>query len=600
MEALPVAEILEIQGDYLFYSLDYNYIYGKGKIELKWKGAMIAAGFLEINMADRTARLGEGCQITIGETTYQADAVDLNLQSLQMCLTDFQETIVKRILPAVDPPTEFPAFTPVSLNQLHASLIYFVGNRFAIYKNFAVYGFKTTVFIEGMQSVSFRKFRMDKGIDQEREQPFRIDKLWWYSGIGLALNSSLEFASKGKGDQPFYKHTSGLRLEYDIFRLLDLDPGYRINFTNNQKFHLAKNLDLTSNFSYFMKNMLHADLHMQKNFGTTMTNDLSIDYSRPAFGKEETWIRLNSQLALKSWGNLTLNAGRERKKQDTLSLSYQNQLWKKVNLQFSHSQSKLLFTENQFQKLSQTNFSASFTNKLFDLSAEYSLQRDRLQELFQTSPNIRLAATPFTLYNGILRCNFRSAISATEIKRQASTDRMINANTSLNIETQSYQVFPGTEFSALIQLEHFHDRNPINRALSMGYIFRSRQTIGKLWAVEFNYNYNTRREPTDWFIQGTHSQDWNAVIRFKESVKVPVSGWTSVSYDTKTGKFSTAYLDLKVSLIKNWNLQTQFNYDARFNKLHYDIFLYRRAGRFTFRFSYRSISKSPMVEVQAQ
>ena len=78
--------------------------------------------------------------------------------------------------------------------------------------------------------------------------------------------------------------------------------------------------------------------------------------------------------------------------------------------------------------------------------------------------------------------------------------------------------------------------------------------------LDFLYNYHTRRQTEAWLIQGSTSQDWTAVLRLKESPR-RVQGWVSLSYDTKTGNFTSGYLDCIVILIKNWQLQTQMNYD---------------------------------------
>ena len=46
-------ELLDIKGDYLLYSFDFNYVYGQGNILIKAKEFSIQAATVEIDMANR-------------------------------------------------------------------------------------------------------------------------------------------------------------------------------------------------------------------------------------------------------------------------------------------------------------------------------------------------------------------------------------------------------------------------------------------------------------------------------------------------------------------------------------------------------------------
>lgn len=591
-------DLLEIQGNYLIYSFDYNYIYGRGNIILKTKQFTIKAGMIELDINDRNALLSEKCTVTFQNQTEQADIVYLNLDTLHLLLRSFNDTIHISRVPEESQEENGKKFIPISMYQLKQSLIYYIGKKFTLKKNYSVYGHKASIFIEGMPSVTFRKFRMDKGVPSEREQPFALEKIWYYPSQGFVVNTSFDY--KTKGESPLYTNHTTLQGQYDLFKNLGLDPRGRILFNTDQKLQLAKNFEMTSKVSYITKNMLQGNIRFHHNLGETWSNEWLMDYSKPHMGLEETWMRWNSNLNLKKWGSMQMRYSFEQSQQNTFDLSYQNTLFKKLNLNFSHSVTKLLIQDNEFNRVSRSNFSASYTTKIFDLSGNYSFHRDELQALRQTDPRVQLRITPFTLYDGLLKFNISSSVNITQLKRKEFQDQLFNANTTLNMETVPFQVMPGGELSASFQLEHLHTKDPLNRTVSFGYILRGKQDLGKLWNVEFTYHYNTRREPTHWFVQGTHSQEWNALVRLLEKPESRFSGWSSVSFDSKIGRFTTAFIDLKMSLIKHWHVQTQVNYDFRFERLNYDIYLYRKAGRFTFRFSYRSLTKAPMFEIVAE
>ena len=46
-----------------------------------------------------------------------------------------------------------------------------------------------TVFIEGVQSLSFKKFKLDQGVGETDVQGMGIDKLWFYPSQGVVVNS---------------------------------------------------------------------------------------------------------------------------------------------------------------------------------------------------------------------------------------------------------------------------------------------------------------------------------------------------------------------------------------------------------------------------
>jgi hypothetical protein len=76
---LPAKELLEIKGDYLLYSYDFNYVYGQGNIQIKCKEWTIQAETVEIDMAGRAALAGRNCRVEAGKQKYKADTLEIDL-----------------------------------------------------------------------------------------------------------------------------------------------------------------------------------------------------------------------------------------------------------------------------------------------------------------------------------------------------------------------------------------------------------------------------------------------------------------------------------------------------------------------------------------
>jgi hypothetical protein len=230
------------------------------------------------------------------------------------------------------------------------------------------------------------------------------------------------------------------------------------------------------------------------------------------------------------------------------------------------------------------------------VASEYSLNRDLMNNQRQANPQVRLNLTPFTFYQGLLKANFSSQVMVNQLTMAGHRESLFRANLAMAIDSESIQLSRWTEVSFSLAMEQYIDREPISNYTTAGYLIRGKQDLFGIADMELQYNYQSRRQTRSWLISGTHSQDVNAVFRLKEEPQKWINGWVALSYDSKTGRFSTGYVDAVISLSKNWKYQTQMNYDFLFRNFHYDFFLIRKAGRFILRISYRSLSRQFLFE----
>ncbi len=170
---LPARELLEIKGDYLLYSYDFNYIYGQGNIRIKSKEWTIQAEAVEIDVSGRVALASRNCRVEAGKQKYAADMLEIDLETLSLRCTRFQERILSWTLPGQKKAAgrrrrrckKIVSRDPETLKK---SLVYFLNRRIVITGLYRVYGYQTTAFIEGVQSLSFKKFKLDKGAGTRR------------------------------------------------------------------------------------------------------------------------------------------------------------------------------------------------------------------------------------------------------------------------------------------------------------------------------------------------------------------------------------------------------------------------------------------------
>ena len=592
-------ELLEIKGDYLLYSFDFNYVYGQGNIIIKAKEFSIQAAAVEIDMVNRVALVSRNCQVQLGKENYAADILEIDLDTLSLKLTTFKENILSRTLTTEKKVEDAQNAGSKSMvfrdyEALKKSLVYFLNSRIVITGNYRLYGYQCTVFVEGIQSLAFKKFKLDKGITEGETQGFGIDKIWYYPSQGAVINSHWLMEKAVKNGS--FKSAATLDLKYDFFGDAVVGSRGKINFNSSNSLAVNKKSALNLNFNYLTDNMLNASMNFKTQWTPQFNSEWMAEYSRTAAKREEIWLRMRSGLSGKVLGNISLNLAYDKENQYLAEISLQNQAVKNFVLSAQHSRSRLLYDQNQHNRLTSSAFSLAYSNKLFNLVADYSFHKDLLQDQSQANPQFRLDVSPFRLYNGLLQVNFTSSFMVNQLNSAGRRDNFRKANMGLALQSETIQLGRGPEMSFSLAAEQLLDEDPQNNFTSLGTMFKCSQSLTDFADLNFLFNYQTRRKTEKWFIQGTTSQDWSAVFKLKEKEN-RVQGWISLSYDTKTGHFTSGFLDCSVAIVKNWHLQTQMNYDFIFKNFSYDLYLIRRAGRIMIRGSYRSLSKQFLLEV---
>lgn len=598
--ALPARSLLEIKGDYLIYSYDHLHIFGQGRIQLASSEWTVQAGTVEVDVAGRVAVAGRDCRVQAGNREFRADLLEIDLESLSLKLISYGENVRSWTLPGRHrPPGAAVAaaskrFTARGLGELRRSLVYFLNQRIVITTRYRVYGYQSTVFLEGAQSLSFKRFNLDRGMDTTALQGVWVDRVWYYASQGLVANT--HFLLERALPAGTARSANVLDVKYDPFGQVEYGPALRLDFSSRNSFNLTRRHQLGLHVGYLTDNLLRGEVAVTSQWAPWWRSEVAVEYSRTPARREELWLRFRSALQDKQLGDMALNLGYEREGQYQGDVSLRNQALKNMSLALKHSFSRLLFGEEWFNRQSQSSVELSYTHRLFQMAADYSFHRDLLQDLSQGTPRFTLNATPFRLYGGLLRLDFASSFMVNQLKVGGRRDDQGRANVALNLRSEPIGLGPGSTLTMALSSEQLLEQDRENRFTSLGCVLKYTRQLGDRAELDFLYNFNARRRSEDWLIQGTTSQDWSTVLRLKDKGQ-RLKGWASLSYDTKTGRFTSSYLDCEVSLVKNWHFQTQMNYDFLFRNFSYDLYLIRHAGRIMLRASYRSLSKRVLLEI---
>ena len=152
-----------------------------------------------------------------------------------MKLTTFKEQVLSWTLPGTRERAAAKAAAAKTLvrqdpEALKKSLVYYLNNRIVITNSYRVYGYQSTVFIEGVQSLSFKKFKLDQGVEETDVEGIGIDKIWFYPSQGVVVNSHMAYKKPVQAGSA--KTVNSLDLKYDLFDTTDNPPRGKIYFNS--------------------------------------------------------------------------------------------------------------------------------------------------------------------------------------------------------------------------------------------------------------------------------------------------------------------------------------------------------------------------------
>jgi hypothetical protein len=307
---LPAKELLEIKGDYLLYSYDFNYIYGQGNIQLRSKNWTIQAGMVEVDVVGKVARASRDCRVEAGKQKFAADLLEIDLETLALKFITFKENIRSWTLPgepaaAGEKSGPEKPITRRDLEGLKKSLVYFLNHRIVISTLYRVYGYQTTLFIEGVQSLSFKKFSLDRGGDTSQLRGFWFDRIWYYASQGLVLNSHFLLENAVKNGKA--KSFNALDVKYDFFNQVESGPALRVNFNSQNSFSLSRRHEAGLNVGFLTDNLFQTRLALKSQWTPQWSSEVAAEYSRTVARQEELWLRFRSSLQNKLLGNMVLH-----------------------------------------------------------------------------------------------------------------------------------------------------------------------------------------------------------------------------------------------------------------------------------------------------
>lgn len=598
---------LDVRGDFLLYSYDFNYLYGRGHIQGRGPGFQIEADDVHVDVTTRQAQFGGACKLEIGNTRHKADVAELDLENGAWTLIRYGRQVERERLPSQKaqvpgatadiPKATAPAvfFSRCNLAQLQTSLLYYLNRRVIIHRDYGVHGHDTTVYVEGLQSVSFRSFQLASGDSQISQRGLMLDRLWFTPQQGIVSDAHL--THEGRLGRTAWRTYTATNLQYDILRRNRPDPPQRITIDNENRLDFPGKTTLSLRSGYITRNLFSASLTLKREWSAAFFTQTALEYKAPYQADSETWLRLDSGWRIGRFNQLTLRIGLEKQNQYSAELNGSGRIARNLNYSWHGAAAQLTVANQTDRQLRDANAEISYQSGLFTLSGRTSFHSDLLNKQRQVDPRLQMRITPLRFYGGLLHVTFFSVLQYSRLSRPGFINNQYKADISSTLESEPLSLTRHSQLSFSLQGEQFFDNTTIGDVTSLGGLLRLRQGLSNALQFELTYTYHTRRQSHGGLLAGTASQEWTAQLRLNERNNKRLNGWASLTCDTRTGSLTTTYIDLTSRLIGSWYLQTQFNHDYMFRRSSYNIYLSRRAGRIIVRVSYRSLSRQFIIEV---
>ncbi len=584
--------LINLKGEYLAYSYDFYQIYGEN-VEFEFSSYRATCRRLKIDIIPKIFYAYGDVKVEKADEKFEGDEFLFDPKAKTGTLISYGEKIeVKEIK---DEEKESPLRKNVvpkelTLAKIQESLIYFVGQTFHVTADFDVYGYNVTLFVEGLESVKFKKLRLSSGIGQRRNG-ISLNRIWYTKSQGLIGELSY-FYEKEK------KVNSLTKLNYEEHSVLKNYTGLKrqVDVMSSTTINLKDDLNLGLAGNYNSSNLWNTLLWLNKNWSKKFSTQVNFSYNKPINLKGEAWFGLQSTIDTGKFGNISFSGKYEVQNQVLTNLSYGNTFFKKINFLLTSSYSQVKVGESPDRSRILTGgVNLTYSSRIFNLSTDYFLNHDLFGDQLLSQPQLRLRFNPFQLYGGLISANIYNIFIYNNLKRGEAQEESYSNNTVLILSTKPVFLQKGFSLNYNFSLEQFVEKEGRNFT-SGGFIFNISKGIVSGISLQGLYSVQSRRKTKNWLIEGTTSQDLSAVLKVNPSGRF--NGWVSFSYDPKNSQWRQSFADISVRIIKYWKFHSLIHYDFLLRKINnVDLYLIRDAGRFQLRFIWRSLSKQFLVEL---
>ena len=595
--------IMKIEGNYLAYSFDYNYLYGQGNLSIIFYNLRIKGERVKIDFNSNIMEIIGGVKVELfslfGKTvlkSIQGDQLIFDLEKKKGKIVNYRGKIITHFFNSElekIKPFSIRDLEEITIHKIQTSFLYYVFTRMELLENFKIIGYGVLCYLEGIESIYLKNFALKKGTINVNPG-LRINKIWYTSSQGIIGDAELHLFQSDKTYSKThinYEERSVLKEHFPPDRIFRLQSENKIIFNKSSNLNLNATYDSYSNWT--------ASLLYNKQFENLASLNIDISHIHPIGGfYPETWFRIDSSLSSHKIGNIASSIGYEIQGQFQGAISYSRNILKKFDISINASYN----TARETEVLSPTKIfsgdaSISFKHGYFNVIANYSLNSDMINKNSLSIPRLSLSLASFPLYQNLLNIgisnHFYYYVSKNKYtgKTMEYSDNLIF---ELNSTLTSLPFIDNLNLSFRAE-EFFRERR--EGYLSSGIIINVQKEIIKgMLSLYGVYSYNTHRKNKKWFIEGTYYQNFLAYLNFNFLERINAN--ISLNIDPKLGRITNTFATLIYKLGRSWYINSNFQYDFLMKKINnLDFYLIRDVKKFDIRFVWRCMTKQFFVEI---
>jgi len=584
--------LISFHGEYLAYSYDHHQIFGYAAA-FRLAEYEVRCRYLKIDLLSRSFAAYGQVILRKGEEVLSGDELAFDPKENRGTLISYGDRLT--IIPvggavnqAAVPRTE--VMETVTLEKIRGSLVYAVSRTIELAENYEVFGYDVTYFVEGLESLSFKKFKLSGGLRTQRNG-FSLNKVWYTRYQGIFARASYAYEREKKVSsltQIQYEERSVLKDYYGPERQASLMTATTLN--------LSRSNDLGILGNYNSSGLWNANLWLKKKWSEAIQTTFDLSYDKPVRYRGETWLGFQSTVNSSKIGNFSFMGRYEVKNQVLGRLAYGVSFFKNLHLFLDSSYSRLSIGQaKEFSEILTGNVRISHNSRLFDLATDYYLNYDLMGHQIFSQPQMNIGLNPVSLYGGLLSASFRNLFLYNRMKGDLKSASIYSDNLIFSLSSMDLSVLKSLSLNIQFVLEQFLEKEGRNFT-SGGFIINAQQELFRDIFVEGYYSSQSRRRSKSWLIEGTTSQDLSLILRANQGERL--DGWVSFSFDPEVGQWRQSFADISLKVTKKWQFHSLLDYDHVMRRINnVDLYLVREAGRFQLRFVWRSLTRQFLAEL---
>ncbi len=485
---LPLfCQILTVEGDYILYSRDQDYIFACGNLRVRAEGNIMQAAYLYFSVASMKGRL-----FSVRWMGKEYDELIIELNPFRWEGFNYSAKVKK------EGKAEAVQLLPPS--SLRQARLYYEARSLSLYRNGKITARTVVPYLYGLPALPVSSLVLRAGRMERTGLAFERIRLSGSEGLSLSLRMAVrESFWTGDYHMRFY--------ERELLGLEGTERGLVVSGQGSAAF--CKGCSLFSSLSLSPENNMYT---FSLGGGIKRKGaefKLIHRVSRTGGMEWENWLMGYFTLSPLKGFSLKAGAGWDYRRSRFVSATayYKRE---EFLLGLDYIENRLERENYQFSSR-RLNLRLGYTNSLLNFSSSFLFNRDLLTLVEKKDLNLNLSLTPFSLLERSLNFNIKFFALFSSIENMPSGKRFLPGG-QIMVEGRNFLLPAGVEFVPLLQAAYISGRR--SDWMEINYTMRFSRQLGP-FKFFFDFSQLSRLKAEGFFVEGNSARFWTAGLEFK-------------------------------------------------------------------------------------